>query len=62
LITRKKVLYEIAYPETKHGVSQAIGMNTALGNNVSGETPLTTPVPPFREVATKVLGVDDPPP
>ena len=35
LLKRRKMLYETLHPETKAGVSQANGMNKALGNNVS---------------------------
>ena len=31
----RKEIYELKYPETKQGVSQAKGMNKSIGNNVS---------------------------
>ena len=35
LLVRRKDIYESLYPETKAGVSQAIAMNRAKGNNVN---------------------------
>ncbi len=34
LLLRRKEIYEALHPETKAGVSQAAGMNRAVGNNV----------------------------
>jgi len=35
LLLRRKKVYENLHPETKAGVAQAVGMNRAMGNNVS---------------------------
>lgn len=32
---RRKEIYEVLHPETKHGAIRAAGMNMALGNNVA---------------------------
>lgn len=34
---RRKELYEMLHPETKAGAAQAVGMNRAIGNNVSAK-------------------------
>ena len=41
-LARRKEIYEIFHPETKKGISQAIGMNLAQGNNVSAPGALTS--------------------
>ncbi|WP_099205625.1 ParB/RepB/Spo0J family partition protein [Scatolibacter rhodanostii] len=41
-LLRKKEIYEMLYPETKKGVAQAIGMNRAVGNNVSEDSSVTS--------------------
>lgn len=39
----EKEIYETLYPETKAGISQALGMNKKLGHNVGPESGLTLP-------------------
>ncbi len=40
---RLKAFYEVKYPETENGQSQALGMNKALNNNVKVESTFTLP-------------------
>jgi len=42
LLERRREIYESLYPETKAGLSQAAGMNRAIGKNVSDKMSLTT--------------------
>lgn len=42
LLMRRKAIYEKLHPETKRGISQAIAMNLALGNNVSAPSAVTS--------------------
>ena len=55
LLLRRKEIYETMYPETKYRVSQAIGMNRAIGNNV-GENFSSTSKSFVQDTAEK-LGV-----
>ena len=55
LLLRRKEIYEELHPETKSGISQAAGMNRALGNNVS-ETVSPTSKSFVEDTASK-LGV-----
>ena len=45
-------LYEMLHPETKRGVASAIGMNKAIGNNVSAES-----APTFADDTSSKTGV-----
>jgi ParB family chromosome partitioning protein len=40
-LERRKVIYEELHPETRRGISQAAGMNKAIGRNVSAESAMT---------------------
>lgn len=42
LLERRREIYESLYPETKAGLSQAAGMNRAIGKNVSDKMSPTT--------------------
>lgn len=42
LLNKRKEIYEALNPETKVGISQANGMNFAVGNNVSAPSALTS--------------------
>lgn len=55
LLLRRKEIYETLHPETKYRVSQAIGMNRAIGNNV-GEKFSSTSKSFVQDTAEK-LGV-----
>jgi len=48
-LKRRKELYEKLYPETRAGISQAIGMHTELGHNVSAESAVTSNQPNHKE-------------
>jgi ParB family chromosome partitioning protein len=55
-------IYEKEYPETKHGATGSAKVNAQRWGIEDGGTPssIEAPVPPFREVATSILGVKDP--
>ena len=42
LLERRKEIYESLHPETKAGLSQAVGMNRAIGKHVSARLELLT--------------------
>lgn len=52
LYVERKRIYEEMYPETKKGVSQGIGMNLSIGNDVSAD-----PAPTFVESTSNLTGV-----
>ena len=54
-LARRKEIYEILHPETKNGISQALAMNVAQGNNVSAPGALTSK--PFTADTAEKLGV-----
>lgn len=55
LLLRRKEIYETLHPETKAGLSQAAGMNRAMGNNVAEKMSAT--LKPFVEDTANKLGV-----
>lgn len=55
LLLRRKEIYETLHPETKAGISQAAGMNRAVGNNVAEKMSAT--LKPFVEDTATKLGV-----
>ena len=55
LLERRKELYESLYPETKAGVSQAAGMNRAVGKHVSDKLSPTSKS--FAQDTAAKLGV-----
>lgn len=56
LLLRRKEIYEELHPETKAGVSQALGMNTVVGNDV--ECKLHTTSKSFVDDTAEKLGVN----
>lgn len=56
LLLRRKEIYEELHPETKAGVSQALGMNTAVGNDV--ECKLHSTSKSFVDDTAEKLGVN----
>ena len=56
LLLRRKEIYEELHPETKAGVSQALGMNTAVGNDV--ECKLHSTSKSFVNDTAEKLGVN----
>ncbi len=55
LLIRRKEIYESLHPETKAGISQAAGMNRAIGNNVSDKMSSTSKS--FAQDTAEKLGV-----
>lgn len=55
ILLRRKEIYETLHPETKAGVSQAVGMNRAIGRDVSDKMTLTSKS--FVEDTAEKLGV-----
>ncbi len=55
LLERRREIYESLYPETKAGLSQAAGMNRAIGKNASDKMSLTSKS--FAQDTAKKLGV-----
>ena len=55
LLERRKELYESLYPETKVGLSQAAGMNRAIGKHVADKNSPTTKS--FAQDTAEKLGV-----
>lgn len=55
LLLRRKEIYEELHPETKAGISQAAGMNRAIGNNVGENFSATSKS--FVEDTAEKLGV-----
>ena len=55
LLLRRKEIYETLHPETRVGISQAAGMNRAVGNNVAEKMSAT--LKPFVEDTATKLGV-----
>jgi len=55
LLLRRKEIYEALHPETKAGLSQAAGMNWAIGNNVAAKMAAT--LKPFVEDTSEKLGI-----
>lgn len=55
ILLRRKEIYETLHPETKAGVSQAAGMNRAIGRDVSDKMTLTSKS--FVEDTAEKLGV-----
>ena len=56
LLLKRKEIYETLHPETKAGISQANGMNRALGNNV--ECKMHTTSKPFVQDTAEKTGVN----
>lgn len=56
LLLKRKEIYETLHPETKAGISQAIGMNRALGNNVECKMHATSK--PFVQDTAEKTGVN----
>ena len=57
-LLRRKEIYEMLHPETKAGVAQAIGMNRALGNNISAKlAPTEKPSKPFVQDTANKTGM-----
>jgi len=56
LLLRRKEIYEELHPETKAGVSQALGMNTVVGNDV--ECNLHSTSKSFVDDTAEKLGVN----
>jgi hypothetical protein len=55
LLKRRKEIYEAKYPESKAGVSQALGMHRALGHNVAEKISATS----FTKDTAQKIGVTD---
>ena len=56
LLLRRKEIYEALHPETKAGIAQAVGMNRAVGNNVTDKMSATSKS--FVDDTADKLGVD----
>ena len=56
LLLRRKEIYEGLHPETKAGIAQAVGMNRAVGNNVTDKMSATSKS--FVDDTADKLGVD----
>lgn len=56
LLLKRKEIYETLHPETKAGISQANGMNRALGNNVECKMHATSK--PFVQDTAEKTGVN----
>ncbi len=54
---RRKEIYEMLHPETKAGAAQAVGMNLAIGNNVSAKLAPTTKAKPFVQDTAEKTGM-----
>lgn len=55
LLLKRKEIYEALHPETKAGISQAAGMNRAVGNNVAAKMAATSKT--FVEDTAEKLGI-----